>query len=124
MPYNPISYGTDLFLSSEEIIKVESSVSLRINEVDTFNSFTITNPGNISPTTWRIDCKIRKDSADKYNLWVDLFKTRPLETLTIFRINYFDVYFTDLSTTITDLDPLGDILFFDATLQFLHNVNF
>lgn len=121
--FNPITYGT-LTITSEELIKIRMNASVKINEVDTFNLYTITNPGNVSPFVWQIDTKIRKNSTTKFLAWCDEIQLRPMKNLTIFARTYQDIYLTGLDITASEIAPNGDLLWFDMNLRFTQNVNF
>lgn len=123
MVFNAITYGT-LPITSEELLTIRVSCSLKINEVDTFNAYTITSPGNISPIRWTISAKIRKDATTKFNNWLNEVQTRPLKTLNIFKLNYPEVYLTNVDVTATEINLDGDVLWFDMQLQFTQNINF
>lgn len=118
-----LTYGT-VTLDGSEILNVKLSTGLQIEENDTFNPKVVTQPGNIKPITFDISASIRKNTSAKFDTWLNLILTRPLENLIVYNRNFGLTYFNSLDITSTELEKNGDVLFFDMELSFTQNVNF
>lgn len=118
-----LTYGTTT-LDGSEILKVNLSIGLDIEENSVFNPKIVTQPGSINPLKFDISASIRKNTSAKFDIWLNLIQTRPLENLTIYNRNFGLSYFNKLEITSTDLDKTGDVIFFDMDLSFTQNVNF
>lgn len=118
-----LTYDTVTLLTSE-IINFNYSREFTISKASTVGDKEITQPANLTPTTFKIEAYIRDNATTKFTSWVQKISEKPLYDLQFLTRNWGKYYLSSLEISSDELDDNGDILRFSMSLTFINNQNF
>lgn len=120
---NRLTYGT-LTLHSSEIVSFTYDREFKIINQGTVALLEITQPGNLSPIEFNLDCIIRDNASAKLTTWTNKLAEKPLEALTFISRSWGNYYLTNINIDCDEFDNFGDVLRMSMKLRFLSNQNF
>lgn len=118
-----LTYDTVTLLSSE-IISFSYNREFTISKASTVGDKEITQPSNLTPTTFKIETYIRDNAATKFSAWIQKLSEKPLYDLQFLTRNWGKYYLSSLEISSDELGDDGDILRFSMSLTFINNQNF